>query len=64
MSKALFAILKYVIIFCACSIVFCCIEVIRQKKTKKYLEEVKKEYSKSWPYILTIVLVICLSDSF
>ena len=64
MSKELFTILKYVIIFCVCSVVFCCIEVIRQKKSKKFLEEAKKEFGKSWPYILTIVLVICLSDSF
>ena len=64
MSKVLFTILKYIIIFCVCSVVFCFIEVVRQKKTKKFLEEAKKEFSKSWPYILTIVLVICLSDSF
>jgi ABC-type uncharacterized transport system permease subunit len=64
MAKLLFFVIKYVIIFCVCSLVFCWIEVIRQKKTKKWLEEAKKEFSKSWPYVLTIVLVIWLSDSF
>jgi len=64
MTNALFTIFKYVIIFCVCYVVFCWIEVIRQKKTKKWWEECKKEFSKSWPYILTIILVICLSESF
>jgi ABC-type uncharacterized transport system permease subunit len=64
MANALITIFKYVIIFCVCSIVFCWIEVIRQKKTKKWFEEWKKEFVKSWPYILTIVLVIFLSEAF
>lgn len=57
-------VIECLIVFCVCTVVYCLIEIIRQKAWKSRKQTFKNEFKKSWPIILTIALVVCLVDIF